>query len=86
MVQWVKNLPAVTPVTAEARVQSLAQWVKGSKLSQPQLGFNPWPVNFHLPWVWLKKKKKKKKKNPECFPKTKNKQTNKQQQKKKTRK
>ena len=22
-------------------------------------GFSSWPGNFHLPWVWLKKKKKK---------------------------
>ena len=26
--------------------------------SQLWLGFNPWPENFHKPWVWPKKKKK----------------------------
>ena len=30
--------------------------------SQQQLGFDPWPGNFHMPQVWLKKEKKKKKK------------------------
>ena len=30
--------------------------------SHPQLRFNPWPRNFHRPWIQSKKKKKKKKK------------------------
>ena len=37
---------------------------------QLQLGFSPWPGNFHMPWVAaLKKKKKerKKRKQPKCF-------------------
>ena len=27
--------------------------------SQPQRGFDPWPGNFHMPWVWPKIKKRK---------------------------
>ena len=23
------------------------------------LGFDPWPGNFHVPWVWPRKEKKK---------------------------
>ena len=44
------------------------QWVKGLVLSLQQLkllqscGFDPWPRNFHMPQVQLKKKKKKEKK------------------------
>ena len=35
------------------------QWVKDPALLQLwlQLGFDPWPGNFHIPWVWLKEKK-----------------------------
>ena len=30
---------------------------------QLQLGFDTWPRNFHILWVWPKNKKKKKSKN-----------------------
>ena len=40
----------------------VVQWVKDSVLLHLQLGFHPWPGNFHMPWVQQKKKKKKKKK------------------------
>ena len=54
--QWVKNLTAAAQVAAEAQVQSPAQ---GSVLKDPalpqlrcrlqlQLGFSPWPRNFHI--------------------------------------
>ena len=67
LVQWVKNLTAAAGVTAEARVQSPAQhngwkdlalpWLQHR--SQPWLGFNPWPGNFHMPWVQPLKKRRK---------------------------
>ena len=43
----------------------MAQWVKDSALSLLclwlvlWLGFNTWPRNFHMPWVWQKEKEKK---------------------------
>ena len=43
----------------------MKQQVKDPVLSLQQLGlllwcgFNPWPGNFHMPWVQKKKKKKK---------------------------
>ena len=46
-------------------VTTVAQWVKDLALLQLQhrsqlwLGFDPWPGNFHIPQVWLKKRKKK---------------------------
>jgi len=45
-------------------VPAVAQWVNDLALLQLwhrlqlQFGFNPWPGNFHMPFVWLKKKKK----------------------------
>ena len=36
--------------------------IKDSALLLLWLGFNPWPRNFCIMWVWPKKKKKKKKK------------------------
>ena len=36
----------------------MAQWIKDLALLQLWLGFSPWPRNFHMPWVWPKKKKK----------------------------
>lgn len=65
MAQWVKNLPAVAPVTVETQVQSLT-WSSGLKdVVLPQLRhrsllwfrFNPWPRNCCIPWVWPFKKK-----------------------------
>ena len=41
----------------------MAQQVKDLVLSLQQLGlllwyrFDPWPGNFHMPWLWPKKKK-----------------------------
>ena len=69
LVQRVKNLIAAALVTKEAWVWSLAQhsglkdlallqlWCR----SQLWLRFSPWPGNFHMPQMWLGKKKKKKK-------------------------
>ena len=34
--------------------------VKDSALSLPWPGFDLWPWNFYMPWVWQKKKKKEK--------------------------
>ena len=56
MAQWVKNLTAAVGVAADVRVPPLAQC---SELKDPalpqlwwrlqvQLGFNPWPGNFHM--------------------------------------
>jgi len=44
-------------------IPSLAQWFKDLALLQLwrklhlRLGFDPWPENFHMPWVQPKKKK-----------------------------
>ena len=41
----------------------MAQWVKDLALPQPwcgshpQLGLDPWTRNFHMSWMWPKKKK-----------------------------
>ena len=35
----------------------MAQKIKDLVLSLLWHGFNPWPRNFHMPQVWLKKKK-----------------------------
>ena len=46
----------------------MAEWVKDLELlqlwhrSKLWLGFDPWPRNFHVPWVQPKKKEKKKEK------------------------
>ena len=39
-------------------IPGLAQWVKNPVLPHLQLGFDPWPGNFHIPWVWPKVGKK----------------------------
>ena len=69
MVQWVKNLTTAARVIAKMRVQSSAQssglkdmvlrqlWCR----SQLQLGFNPWPRNFHMSQCSRRKKGRKKK-------------------------
>ena len=66
-VQWIKNPTAVAQVDMEAQVPSLV-WRNGLKdpvspqlchRSQLRLRFNPWPRNFHMPWVQPLKKKKK---------------------------
>ena len=64
-VLWVKNLTSVAQVAVEARVQ-FPDWHSGLKdpvSPQLWLRFNPWPENFHIPWVYLFKKKKKRKKD-----------------------
>ena len=47
MVQWVEELTTEAQVAAEARVQSLA-WCSGLKDLALQVGFDPWPGNFHV--------------------------------------
>ena len=51
----------------------MVQWVKEPALMQLwhrlqlQLRFDPWPRNFHMLWVWPKKKKQTNKQKPkEC--------------------
>ena len=72
MVQWVKNPNATAWITEEAWDRSPAQHsgLKDPALpqlwcrSQLWLGFNPWPRNFHMPWVGpLTKKKSKERKS-----------------------
>ena len=49
----------------------MAQRVKDPALqqlwhrSQLRLGFDPFPRNFHMLWMWLKRTKKKRKKEPD---------------------
>ena len=54
MAQWVKDLTVASQVTAKAQVRSPAQssGLKDLALLQLWLKFNPWPGNFHMPWVW----------------------------------
>ena len=58
--KWVNHLVCLCGVA------SLTQWARDLALSQQwprlklHLGLDPWPRNFHMPWVWPKKKKKKK--------------------------
>ena len=73
MVQWVKDLVLSLwwlelllrqefdpqPDTVSQGLALLHLWYG----SQMWLGFNPWPRNFHMPWVWPKKIKKKKRLN-----------------------
>ena len=58
--QWIENPTGVARVAAKSRVRSQAQ-LSGLKYlvlpqlqwrSQVQLVFDPWPENFHIPWVW----------------------------------
>ena len=59
-VQWVKDLACLCG--GAGLIPSLAQWVKDPVLVQlchrSQLWFrlDPWPGNFHMPWVSLEKK------------------------------
>ena len=61
MVQPAKD-PACLCVVAGS-IPGPEQWVKGPALlqlwhgSQVQLAFDPWPRNFHVPWVLQKKGK-----------------------------
>ena len=60
MAQWVKKPTVVAWVAFVARVKSLTGYseLKDSALpqllcrSQLWLGFNPWPRNFDMLWVW----------------------------------
>ena len=70
MVQWVKNPIAVALIIVEVQFRYLA-WHSGLKdldclwlqhRSWLQLGFNPQPTNFYIPWVRPLKKKKRKEK------------------------
>ena len=73
MVQWVKNLTAVTQVAAEAQFSTQCRYsgLKDAELLQLQqrlqlwLRFNSLLWNFHMPWVQPFKEKKKKKKKKE---------------------
>ena len=67
MVQWVMDASAMAWVTAAVGVQSLSRCsgLKHLVLVQLQQGFNLWPGNFHMLWVWpTTPAKKKSKKNP----------------------
>ena len=35
----------------------MVQWVMDLVLSLLWYSFDPWPGNFHMPWVWQKKNK-----------------------------
>ena len=43
-------------------IPSPAQWVKDLALPKLWLGLDPWLKNFHMPWVWPKKKKREREK------------------------
>ena len=52
--------PGVGPVPAlemDLWSSRVAQWVKDLALSLLWRGFDPWPGNFHIPWLWPKIKK-----------------------------
>ena len=59
VVQWVNDPACLCGGTG--LIPSLAQWVKDAVLlqlwhrPQPRLRFDPWPGNFHMPWVHPKK-------------------------------
>ena len=67
MGQWVENLTSVAQVAVEtwvlppARHSGLKDPVLPQLLRRSQLwlGFSPWPRNFHMPWVWLVKKRRR---------------------------
>ena len=40
-------------------VPAVLQHVNELALSPQERGFDPWLRNFHVPWVWPKKKKEK---------------------------
>ena len=44
----------------------MVKWFMDPALSQVWLRFHPWPENFHMLWVWPKKKKIIIKSNKNC--------------------
>lgn len=62
--QWVNDPACVCGVASS--IPSPAQWVKDPALTQlwhrlqMRLRFGPWPCNFHMPQVQVKKEKEKK--------------------------
>ena len=58
MAQWVNDLACLCSVAGS--IPSPVLWVKDRALLQLWLGFDPWPKNFHMPWVQLKKEKERK--------------------------
>ena len=81
MVQWGNDLACLRGGAGQN--PGPAQWVKNPALlqlwhrSQLQPKSNPWSGNFHVPQVWLKKKKREREKqiemkfpkfNPMCIP------------------
>ena len=55
MVQWVNNPACLYGGTG--LIPGPVQWLKDLALLQLWLRFSLWPGNFHLLWVWPKKKK-----------------------------
>ena len=53
VVQWIKNLTAMAWISAEAQVQSPAQYsgLKDLVLPRVPLWFNPWSGTIHMPQV-----------------------------------
>ena len=64
-----KNLTAEVWVDVEGAgsIPGLHGGLKDLGLQQMQLRFNPWPRNFHMPWVWpLQNKMKRYAKRVKC--------------------
>ena len=53
------NSPTILAKLRINRSSLVTQWVKDPALSLLWRGFDPWPGNFLMPWVWPKKKKNK---------------------------
>ena len=52
MVQWIKDLACLCG--SVGLIPGPEQQVKDPALPQLWLRFDPWPVNFHMPWLWPK--------------------------------
>ena len=58
-----KNFFSIRESYLRFKSSLVIQWVKDPALSVQQLGsllwlgFNPWPRNLHMPWVWPVKKR-----------------------------